>query len=893
MRTYSTRSNFYFVLLFLFSSYLFADSGKISGNIRSAKTGEAIHGVNVIVEELSLGAATDIDGHYVILNIPSGNYTLFISAIGYTDVHVKDVRVNLGQTSRQDIELQPEVIKGKEITVTAKHPMIRADLTATQHITTSEEMKDLPVESFIGVLSTQAGVNTGADGFLHIRGGRTNEVGYYIDGVSVSNPFNTNGFAVNVSNKALEEMKVVSGAFNAEYGNAMSGIVNIQIKEGGSTYKGNLSVFSGDYLSSATTIFPNIDNFNLAANRVIEGAINGPIPLFQNKRRFTFNVSGRYSNNGGYLYGIREHEPSDHADFRNPDYYYVELGGDGAYVSLNHSEKLNLLTKLTLRVTPKFKISAQLLNDNRNWKQYSHPYKYNPDGTCTYYQNNNNYSLKFNQLFQKSFYTLNLFYSTTDYHYYVYPNPTDSRYVSTANVQGSPPSTTFDFGGTQMGHLSQISHSTGMKLDYTNQINSKHEIQTGFDVRSDNLEQDSYTILYNSQEYVVPTVLPANDSPSHSYYNKNVLFTAGYIQDKMEYDNLIVNIGTRIDYYDPKADYIADLLRPETSRKKATPKTSVSPRLGISFPITDQGILHFSYGHFYQLPTLKRLYQTAIFGANQTPSVGYANLKPEKTVLYEFGLQQQLTPILAMDGSIFYKDIRDLLALQSIHYDSPTYGPSNYSIYLNKDYASIKGITLSITKRWDPATKTSVNLDYSYQVTQGNAVSSGSFYFNALTGQEKEKEVVPLAWDQSHVLTGTLTFSDPSNWALSFIGNLATGWPYTPQIVYANYNPKEYSDRKPMQKKVDTRFSKFFTIGSLKFSAVVKIYNLFDTRNERYVFDDTGRAGYTYATRSSQELPEYVAHYGEAGIHTWSEYQIRPQYYSAPRSFQIGCAVDF
>ena len=142
-----------------------------------------------------------------------------------------------------------------------------------------------------------------------------------------------------------------------------------------------------------------------------------------------------------------------------------------------------------------------------------------------------------------------------------------------------------------------------------------------------------------------------------------------------------------------------------------------SPRIGVAYPITDEGILHFSYGHFYQMPTMRNLFLTNIFGAGLSPTIGYSDLKPQKTVMYEFGMQQQLSRFIAINGSVFYKDIRDLLALQSINYNSPTYGPSSYAVYLNKDYSMVKGITLSLTKRRDPQTKTSAFIDYSYQTT--------------------------------------------------------------------------------------------------------------------------------------------------------------------------------
>ncbi|MFH1851719.1 MAG: TonB-dependent receptor [Candidatus Neomarinimicrobiota bacterium] len=879
----------------LLLSYALGASGKIAGKITSAENNDPLPGVNVIVEELSIGAATDIDGNYVILNVPPGDYTVRVTAIGYQNVRLNDLRVSMDQTSRQDFALALEVLVGQEVVVTAERKMVRKDLTATQKITTSDEIKELPVETFLGVLTTQAGVNVGADGALHVRGGRSNEVGYYIDGISVANPFTTNGLAVNISNKALEEMKVVSGAFNAEYGNAMSGIVNIQIKEGDANYEGSLTVRTGDYVSGNDQIFMNIDDVNLITNKTVDWALSGPIPFLTKPGIFTFNFSGRYANNEGYLYGMREHNPDDWAFFLFADYWFYMMGGDSSYVAMNPNTRFNTLTKLTYRITPKLKISAQYINDSREYKEYTHDYKYNPDGTYQYFTNNSNLSFKLNQSLGNTFYTINAYHSTTDHKKYLYEDPYDSNYVSSFQIMGTPPTTTFLFGGTQMDHVYQTSTTDGGKFDITSQVSTMHEVKIGASVRVDQLQDDNFTILYDSQEYVEPTVLEANDSPWHNYYDEQATFYSAYIQDKMEYPNMIVNVGIRGDYFDPHARYIDDLLHPEAdeSWKDADPKTMISPRLGVSFPITDEGILHFSYGHFYQLPSLSNLYRTRIFGAGLAPTVGNANLKPEKTILYEFGLQQQLTRILAIETSIFYKDIRDLLATQSIRYDSPNYGPSNYAIYLNKDYGAVKGIALSLTKRWDRVSKTSAFIDYSYQVTEGNSVSSGSFYFNALTGEEEEKKIVPLSWDQSHILNATVTFSEPGSWALSLIGGLSTGWPHTPNIPTANYVPRENSARKPIQQNVDLRGSKNFRFGGLNLTLLVQVYNLFDILNERYVYDDTGRAGYTYVNRSAEEIAAFIAHYGEPGIHTWEEYQVRPSYYTAPRSVQLGLTVEF
>ena len=871
---------------------LYASNGKIAGRVVEKETGSPAVGVNVILIDTYLGAATDENGRFTILNIPPGTYSIRVDAIGFATITMKDVRVTTSQTTELSFTLEEAVIEGQEVTVIAERPLVQKDLTASQRVTTAKEIEDMPVESFLGVLTTHAGVNQSAGGALHVRGGRSNEVGYYIDGVSVSNPFYTNSLAVSVSNKALEEMKLVSGAFNAEYGNAMSGVVNVTIKEGGKNYDGSLSYYTGDYSSSAHDIFPNIDDQDFTANSTLDGFISGPVLPFLGDR-LTFNVSLRRSESEGYLYGIREHNTSDYAYFPPSGDWYIQNTGDSSYVPMNPSQSTNALSKITWRVSPTMKISTQSILSKAQSKSYSHAYKYNPDGVGTGYSANTNHSIKINHsLSPKSFYEANLFISDTDYKNYLYEDTTDSRYVSTDYINTEPTSATFLFGGTQMGHTYRVSNSVGGKFDFTIQMNNRHELKTGFSFRRDNLEERNFSILYN-YNYRQPTVLPENESPYHVYYKKEALQYSAYIQDKMEYSSMIMNLGVRYDVFVPNDSSITDLVYPEAGKNDAVEKTMISPRVGVSLPITDKGIFHFSYGHFYQMPTLRNLYRESYFGAGLAPTVGYPDLKPEKTVLYEFGFQQQFGNLIGMDINLFYKDIRELLALQSIRYDSPQYGPSNYAIYLNKDYGSSKGLTLSVTKRYDPVSKTRIWLDYTYQKSEGNSVKSAAFYFSTLSGIEEEKLIVPLSWDQSHLLNTTVIIGNPGGTTLGLIGKISTGWPYTPSIPTANYVPEPNSGRKPIQRNMDLKIERRVSIGSRKVSLFARVYNLFDIRNARYVFDDTGSPKYTYEYRSLQETEQFKAHYGEPGIHTWEEYITRPQYYSSPRSFKIGFSLDF
>ncbi|MEX0747665.1 MAG: carboxypeptidase-like regulatory domain-containing protein, partial [Rhodothermales bacterium] len=219
----STTLAFTFLLLPL---TVFAQ-GKMAGKVTDGDSGEGLIGVNVVLEGTTQGTTSDANGDYIILNVRPGEYTLVFSYIGFGRRVVEGVRVTTGQTTRQDMEMSEEIIEGEEIIVQAERPLVQKDLTASKKTVVAEEIDQLPVEGFFGVLVTQAGVSQDASGGLHIRGGRSNEIGYLVDGMSVGNPFVTNGLATEVAADAIQEMTVISGAFNAEYGKAMSGIVNI------------------------------------------------------------------------------------------------------------------------------------------------------------------------------------------------------------------------------------------------------------------------------------------------------------------------------------------------------------------------------------------------------------------------------------------------------------------------------------------------------------------------------------------------------------------------------------------------------------------------------------------------------------------------------------------
>ncbi|MDX1702435.1 MAG: TonB-dependent receptor, partial [Melioribacteraceae bacterium] len=262
-----------FTILFLMCHFSLAGTkGKIAGRVTDATTGEALPFVNVIVMGTTLGAATDIDGYYSILNVSPGSYTVKSSAIGYNSVSVQEVVVSIDLTTTVDFQLTSTSVElEEEVIVVATKELIRKDLTSSTSIVGDDVISQLPVTNIGDVLQLQAGIVVSPGGNIHIRGGRSNQVGYQIDGVPVTDVYDGSAL-VNVNQNAVQELQVISGAFNAEYGQAQSGVVNLVTKDGNNDFNFNIQAFTGDYVSDRTGIYANIDNINPVAIRNIEGS---------------------------------------------------------------------------------------------------------------------------------------------------------------------------------------------------------------------------------------------------------------------------------------------------------------------------------------------------------------------------------------------------------------------------------------------------------------------------------------------------------------------------------------------------------------------------------------------------------------------------------------------
>ena len=237
-------TTFLFALIgtLLFTIKLFAGTtGKIAGYITDAETGEPIVGANVIVDGTVLGGATDVDGYYAILNVPPGNYTLRIIVIGYEKVTVQNVVVKIDLTTTLSYEIKIEALEFGEVVVVAERPVVAPDVSSSELNLSAENFAALPVTEIDDIIGLQAGVEVGSNGIV-IRGGAARQTAFIVDGM-IMNDERSNEPYITVNLNSVEEMKLITGGFNAEYGNIRSGVITLVTKEGSiSKYSGSIDI---------------------------------------------------------------------------------------------------------------------------------------------------------------------------------------------------------------------------------------------------------------------------------------------------------------------------------------------------------------------------------------------------------------------------------------------------------------------------------------------------------------------------------------------------------------------------------------------------------------------------------------------------------------------------
>ncbi|MCK5597970.1 MAG: TonB-dependent receptor, partial [Candidatus Eisenbacteria sp.] len=758
-------------------------TGRITGKVTDAKNGAPLPFANVSIIGTAYGNITNQLGEYVIDYLPVGTYVVQVSYMGYETSRMSDVVVEPDRSTTVNVSLDQKALVAEEIIVEAERPLVDVEKTTTTRRMDDEEVKVRPISTVAEAVATQPGVVL-VDGELHVRGGRASEVKYYVDGIAITDAASGTG-GLEVSLSSLSGFDLLSGGFDAEYGNVQSGVVNLQTREGGRQFSGEIKYMTDDYGAPERT-YDNYDN--------ILFGLGGP--LFTERIRYYVSGEGRFSDT--YLKTNKERERED-------------IWGKAFNLKVPNRQSMlgSAQAKLSFIVTPTRKLTAEYLTSRTVRDYYFHNYsrtgywspkwvkdeegEYIPghedwshvplDPTYRYYNAAEHTPGSDDQFTTQKlvwrdnvsptmFYTVKVARFESDEKYWLYEDPND--YWWEARVGGAtildedsdndlnPEPGYYRTWGDNLDWRHDKTSATTFKADVTNQPNEIHQMKSGFEVIYNTLDVTDLSLgtlipsagdttrVTDSGEILNPDfeffswkrALNTAERHQHNIFKGFPTHGAMYLQDKMTHEGMIVRAGLRLDWSDPGAS--SDVGRTQIWRERVN--AVLSPRLGIAHPISDRDALHFHYGRFYQMPHLTALYASGedISAAPAGRIIGYSGLEPEVTTSYQFGAEHQFSQNLAMDVTGFYKDIFGLLATEEY-----SRGPTEGSVYpyVNKDYASVKGVELKLTKRF-------ANFfmgNFSYTWLQATGVSSdenqGAQAEDIGLPRQPLKEI-PLNWDE-------------------------------------------------------------------------------------------------------------------------------------------------
>ena len=226
-------------------------TGKISGKVMDKHNHEALPSAIVIIvgqwdrgQEVkiqnNLGASTSTEGEYYILNVPPGEYSIEARIVGYQTEKKQRVVVNIDRTTQLNFSLSSDAVNLQEVVVVASGEGIRKDVAYSAKGISVEEISAAPQVRLKDLLTNEVGIEQDAYG-VTIRGGTEKEVGFNIDGVSLSDS-RTNRPYTNINTELIQEIQLITGGFNAEYSNARSGLVNVVTKRSPERYTGSVKM---------------------------------------------------------------------------------------------------------------------------------------------------------------------------------------------------------------------------------------------------------------------------------------------------------------------------------------------------------------------------------------------------------------------------------------------------------------------------------------------------------------------------------------------------------------------------------------------------------------------------------------------------------------------------
>lgn len=878
--------------------------GSIQGKVTDAATNEGLVGVNVMIKGTYYGASTNLDGMFEIKNVAPGEYTLSFRLLGYKEVEHTGVVVTEGQGTTVDTKLQESALTlGQEIVVVGEKPMMDPAETQSTNTISEQDIKVSAVQDVKDVVSQQVGI-VSSDNEIHIRGGRSYENAYLLDGINIQDPLAGTGFGLQLSSNALSEMEVITGGFNAEYGQATSGIINVKTKEGSGKY---------DIFLQYTT-----DNWGLDRNSSsdfnsddYQANIGGPEPITKYllpalgidiPGEVTLFGSFAASFSDGQVLWAQRYQNGQVVTYKiNPPSSLNSSIFNGTKFAPKLSNNWYGLGKITYKPSQTFKITYSYngnvsINENTQELQTTLEFVEPTPGYQYQFQNilgnadvythiSLAQSIDITQsLSSSAFYDFKLAHFFTHLrtdanglYWTQYQQPIDvvtpplQYYNTNRDTIGIIPGDGFyDYGNADTWHDHYFVNNE-VKFDLTDFFTEQNKFKAGFDMSFQEMQ------LVDIYEPWIGVMGLNND-----IYHVFPATGSAYGQETITTNGMILNFGLRFDYWFP-GKYVDDAVKnpqvitiPQAIRDAYYQDTynffgnrwkgRISPRLGISHPVSDNQTLFLNYGQFSKWPRPQFVYaklepSTAM---STYQAFGNPNLNPETTVSYELGLRNQFTNDDVLTVTAYYKDIFDYVQTKQAQIYSAGLIGQSFITYVNSDYARSRGIEVEYKKRIGKWFNGTLNGSYSVATGKSSSEDEGILAVQGLLSEAMNETY--LSWDRPLQLSANVSLYNEKQKGIFGFGKgilddfetyfrvfFESGKRYTSYYftnTYATDGEPLYAvdPQHPYSKiganwfHVDFNFEKYFSLGGMDMTFMVDIKNLFNNLNSDIINPVTGHA---------------------------------------------------
>ncbi len=388
----------------------------------------------------------------------------------------------------------------------------------------------------------------------------------------------------------------------------------------------------------------------------------------------------------------------------------------------------------------------------------------------------------------------------TDY----YSDPLSSYFVTTSD---------------RASYTEEYSRTYSLGFELVSNRWSGHLAEMGMGVRYNDLERFalSQPAVMRQNRFTNEWSQGGNRNVFHTYNPEAYL----YLQDRWEYEGMVVNYGMRYDMFSPGTAAAIALNSDDVNANVIKYKTAMQPRLGFAFPITERDGFHFHYGRFVQFPDREFLFASQDPVGNQGV-LGNPNLDPMTTVQYSAGIKHQFTDYIAGQFSLYSKDMFDLIASTQVT-DQAT--GQTLTRYINRAYASARGIEVSLNKRFSE----NYQFDFSYTYSFADGVASDPNFGSNPEGLEfLPNQELPLDWDQRHTLNLLLLLASPGVWSSSFTFSYGSGFPWTPfdRFIKKQDPMAENSERLPATFSLDIQLERNINFYGKRLSLQLQGFNV-------------------------------------------------------------------